>query len=142
MSKNQSVGIKLVETFENIMPSFKIKTYEQALDFAKFISKNNAEFKSVKNIIAFIKPIQELLGIVEIAFFEEDGVLSYNDEEFTFTILLLKLKNNKSIFFRVFDADDDDDDPSFIEEYIDFSKEQKTREDFYKHKPKHLIHFV
>ena len=72
MSKNQSVGIKLVETFENIMPSFnieKIKTYEQALDFAKFISKNNAEFKSVKNIIAFIKPIQELFGIVEIAFF-------------------------------------------------------------------------
>lgn len=143
MSKNQSVGIKLVETFENIMPSFnieKIKTYEQAENFAKFISKNNAKFKSFYDIIAFIKPIQKSLGIVVIGFFENDGVIAYDNEKFTFTILLLKLKNNKSIFFRVFDADDKD--PSLIEEYVDFSNEQKTREEFYKHKPEHLIYFI
>lgn len=142
MNKNQSVGIKLVETFENTIPSFnieKIKTYQQAVDFAKFISKNNAKFKSFDDIIAFIKPIQESLGIVEIAFFEVDCV-SYIGEEFTFTAVLLKLKNNKSIFFRVFDADDDE--PSLIEEYVDFSNKQEFREEFYKQKPKHLIHFI
>lgn len=51
------------------MSSFKIekiKTYEQAENFAKFIIKNS-EFNSVNDIIKFIKTIKKIIGVVEMS---------------------------------------------------------------------------
>ena len=42
----------------------KIETEQQAQEFAQFI-KENSELKSICNIQTFIKPIQELLGVVD-----------------------------------------------------------------------------
>ena len=54
------------------MSSFKIekiKTYEQAENFAKFIIKNS-EFNSVNDIIKFIKTIKKIIGVVEMSMYK------------------------------------------------------------------------
>ena len=105
---------------------------KQAQEFAKFI-KENSELKSICNNQAFIKPIQKLLGVVDMDIREID-TSSYHKqlecENIGFNFLLLKLKNNKSIVFKEFCYPDDKD--NFIGYHVDFSDEQKERERFYK----------
>ena len=82
----------------------KLKTEQQSQIFAKFI-KENSELKSIYDIQTFIKPIQELLGVIEIDIREID-TSSYHKqlecENIGFNFLLLKLENNKSIVFKEF----------------------------------------
>lgn len=110
----------------------KIETEQQAQEFAQFI-KENSELKSICNIQTFIKPIQELLGVVDMDIREID-TSSYHKqlecENIGFNFLLLKLENNKSIVFKEFCYPDGKD--NFIGYHVDFSDEQKERERFYK----------
>lgn len=110
----------------------KLETEQQLQIFAKFI-KENSELKSIYDIQAFIKPIQELLGVINIDIREID-ISSYNKqlecENIGFNFLLLKLENNKSIVFKEFCYPDSED--NFISYHVDFSDEQNERERFYK----------
>lgn len=82
----------------------KLETEQQSQISAKFI-KENSELKSIYDIQAFIKPIQELLGVIDIDIREID-ISSYHKqlecENIGFNFLLLKLENNKSIVFKEF----------------------------------------
>ena len=110
----------------------KLETEQQSQNFAKFIEENS-ELKSIDDIQAFIKPIQELLGDIEIDIREID-TSSYHKqlecENIGFNFLLLKLENNKSIIFKEFCYPDSED--NFISYHVDFSYEQNERERFYK----------
>lgn len=127
------------------MSSFKIekiKTYEQAENFAKFIIKNS-EFNSVNDIIKFIKTIKKIIGVVEMSMYK-NNTKSCNGEKFTITALLLKLKNNKSIFFQVFTDEEEanfscEEKSIYIEQFVDFSNEQETREEFYTNKIEYIF---
>lgn len=110
----------------------KIETEQQAQEFAKFI-KENIELKSICNIQAFIKPIQQLLGILDIDQREVDISSCHEQlecENIGFNFLLLKLDDDKSIIFKEFCYPDKRD--NFIGQTVDFSEEQKEREKFYK----------
>lgn len=110
----------------------KLETEQQSYIFAKFI-KENSELKSIYDIQTFIKPIQELLGVIDIDIREID-TSSYHKqlecENIGFNFLLLKLENNKSIVFKEFCYPDSED--NFIGYCVDFSDEQNEREKFYK----------
>ena len=112
----------------------KIATEQQAQEFSKFIKDNN-KLKSIHDIQIFIKPIQELIGVVNMDKREVD-VSSFHEklecENIGFNFLLLKLENNKSIIFKEFCYPDKVD--NFISYHVDFSgeAEQKEREKFYK----------
>lgn len=110
----------------------KLEAEQQAKDFAKFI-KENKELKSVYNIEKFIKPIQELLGVVDMDIREVDTSPYYKQlecENIGFKFLLLKLENNKSIVFKEFCYDDGED--NYIGERVDFTDEQHEQSRFYK----------
>lgn len=110
----------------------KLATEQQAQDFSQFIKENN-ELKSIYDIQAFIKPIQELLGVVDIDIREVDTSSFHEQlecENIGFNFLLLKLENNNSIVFKEFCYPDNKD--NFIGYYVDFSDEQKECEKFYK----------
>lgn len=110
----------------------KLETEQQAQEFAKFI-KDNKELKSVYDIQAFIKPIQELLGVVEMDIREVDTSPYHKQlecENIGFNFLLLKLENNKSILFKEFCYDDGE--YNYIGEQVDFTDEQTLKSRFYK----------
>lgn len=110
----------------------KLETEQQAQEFAKFI-KDNKELKSVYDIQAFIKPIQELLGVVEMDIREVDTSPYHKQlecENIGFNFLLLKLENNKSILFKEFCYDDGE--YNYIGEQVDFTDEQHLQSRFYK----------
>lgn len=110
----------------------KLATEQKAKDFAKFI-KENKELKSVYDIEKFIKPIQELLGVVEMDNREVDTSPYHKQlecENIGFKFLLLKLENNKSILFKEFCYDDGE--YNYIGEQIDFTDEQPLQSRFYK----------
>lgn len=110
----------------------KLETEQQSQISAKFI-KENSELKSIYDIQAFIKPIQELLGVIDIDIREID-ISSYHKqlecENIGFNFLLLKLENNKSIVFKEFCYPNSED--NFISYRVDFADEQNEREMFYK----------
>lgn len=110
----------------------KLETEKQTQEFAKFI-KDNKELKSVYDIQAFIKPIQELLGVVEMDIREVDTSPYHKQlecENIGFNFLLLKLENNKSILFKEFCYDDGE--YNYIGEQVDFTNEQHLQSRFYK----------
>ena len=110
----------------------KLETEKQTQEFAKFI-KDNKELKSVYDIQAFIKPIQELLGMVEMDIREVDTSPYHKQlecENIGFNFLLLKLENNKSILFKEFCYDDGE--YNYIGEQVDFTNEQHLQSRFYK----------
>ena len=110
----------------------KLETEQQAQEFAKFI-KDNKELKSVYDIQAFIKPIQELLGVVEMDIREVDTSPYHKQlecENIGFKFLLLKLENHKSILFKEFCYDDGE--YNYIGEQVDFTDEQPLQSRFYK----------
>lgn len=110
----------------------KLETKQQTQEFAKFI-KDNKELKSVYDIQAFIKPIQELLGVVDMDIREVDTSPYHKQlecENIGFKFLLLKLENNKSILFKEFCYDDGE--YNYIGEQVDFTDEQPLQSRFYK----------
>ena len=110
----------------------KLATEQQAQEFAEYIKENN-ELKSINDIQAFIKPIQKLLGVVDIDIREIDTSPYHKQlecENSGFNFLLLKLENNKSIVFKEFCYPDDKD--NFIGYNVDFSNEQEQCSWFYK----------
>lgn len=73
----------------------------------------------------------------------KNNTKSCNGEKFTITALLLKLKNNKSIFFQVFTDEEAnfscEEKSIYIEQFVDFSNEQETREEFYTNKIEYIL---
>lgn len=110
----------------------KIETEQQAIAFSNFVQANK-ELKSIDKIHSFLKPIQELLGIVEMDNREVD-ISSFHEEleceNIGFNFLLLKLDDDKSIIFKEFCYPDKIG--HFIRQTVDFSEEQKERDKFYK----------